>query len=54
MRGKSADFFPIQVDFIAETPFCDIKIADVKNVDNRKSALFSHETNLIVDKYEYV
>jgi len=54
MRGKSADFFPIQVDFIAETPFCDIKVADVKNVDNRKSVSFSQETNLIVDKYEYV
>ena len=26
VRGKSADFFPIQVDFVAETPFCDIKV----------------------------
>jgi hypothetical protein len=26
VRGKAADFFPIQVDFIAETPFCDIKV----------------------------
>ncbi|CAF1198342.1 unnamed protein product [Adineta steineri] len=54
VRGKPADFFPIQVDFVAETPFCDIKIADVKTVDTRKSAAYSHETNLIVDKYEYV
>ncbi|CAF1092009.1 unnamed protein product, partial [Rotaria sordida] len=23
--GKSVDFFPIQVDFIAETSYCDIK-----------------------------
>jgi hypothetical protein len=26
IRGKSGDFFPIQVDFNAETPFCDIKV----------------------------
>jgi len=26
VKGKSADFFPIQVDFVAETPFCDIKV----------------------------
>jgi hypothetical protein len=26
VRGKSADFFPIQLNFIAETPFCDIKV----------------------------
>jgi len=54
IRGKSADFFPIQVDFVAETPFCEIKILDVKSVDSRKSVAYSHETNLIVDKYEYV
>jgi hypothetical protein len=54
MRGKAADFFPIQVDFVAETPFCDIKITDVKSVDNRKSIPYSTEANLIVDKYEYV
>ena len=26
VRGKSADFFPIQVDFISETAYCDIKV----------------------------
>jgi hypothetical protein len=26
VRGKAADFFPIQVDFVAETTFCDIKV----------------------------
>ncbi len=30
MRGKSNDFFPIQVDFVAETPFCDIKVKSKK------------------------
>jgi len=30
MRGKAADFFPIQVDFVAETPFCDIKVKENK------------------------
>ncbi|UJR35926.1 hypothetical protein I4U23_028668 [Adineta vaga] len=54
VRGKAADFFPIQVDFVAETPYCDIRVADVKAVDSRKSVPYSHETNLIVDKYEYV
>ena len=73
VRGKTTDFFPIQVDFVAETPFCDIKvgrqqiefefyhykfilfqIADVKTADKSKSVSYSHETNLIVDKYEYV
>ncbi|CAF3071782.1 unnamed protein product [Rotaria sp. Silwood2] len=54
IRGKSADFFPIQIDFVAETSYCDIKIADVKSVDNRKSAAYSSESQLIVDKYEYV
>ncbi|CAF4876385.1 unnamed protein product, partial [Rotaria magnacalcarata] len=52
--GKSADFFPIQVDFISETAYCDIKVSDVKSVDTRKSALYSSESQLIVDKYEYV
>ncbi len=33
VRGKSADFFPIQVDFVAETPFCDIKVKDRKYFD---------------------
>jgi hypothetical protein len=28
IRGKSGDFFPIQVDFNAETPFCDIKVKE--------------------------
>ncbi|CAF0795485.1 unnamed protein product [Rotaria sordida] len=54
IRGKSADFFPIQVDFVAETGYCDIKVADVKSVDNRKSVTYSSESQLIVDKYEYV
>ncbi|CAF4149770.1 unnamed protein product [Rotaria sordida] len=54
IRGKSVDFFPIQVDFIAETSYCDIKIADVKSVDTRKSIVYSNESQLIVDKYEYV
>ncbi|CAF1604733.1 unnamed protein product [Rotaria magnacalcarata] len=54
VRGKSADFFPIQVDFISETAYCDIKVSDVKSVDTRKSALYSSESQLIVDKYEYV
>lgn len=54
MKGKSADFFPIRVDFVSETPFCDMKILDVKSVDGRKSVPFSSETNLIVEKYEYV
>ncbi|CAF4105580.1 unnamed protein product, partial [Rotaria sordida] len=54
IRGKSVDFFPIQVDFIAETSYCNIKIADVKSVDNRKSVMYSNESQLIVDKYEYV
>ncbi|CAF1293730.1 unnamed protein product [Rotaria sordida] len=54
IRGKSVDFFPIQVDFIAETSYCDIKIADVKSVDNRKSVMYSNESQLIIDKYEYV
>jgi len=53
MRGKPKDFFPIQVDFIAETPFCDIKLADVKSVDKRESVPYTNETSLIVDKYEY-
>jgi hypothetical protein len=35
VRGKSADFFPIQVDFVAETTFCDIKV-----MRNQKSDLF--------------
>ena len=26
MKGKSADFFPIRVDFVSETPFCDMKV----------------------------
>ncbi|CAF1300481.1 unnamed protein product [Rotaria sordida] len=54
IRGKSVDFFPIQVDFIAETSYCDIKIADVKSVDTCKSIVYSNESQLIVDKYEYV
>lgn len=29
MRGKSADFFPVQVDFNSETPFCDIKVTAI-------------------------
>jgi coatomer subunit delta len=27
VKGKAADFFPIRVDFVAETPFCDIKVS---------------------------
>lgn len=71
VRGKASDFFPIQVDFVSETPFCNIKvspllffigidhrlssqIAGVRSVVNRESVAYSSETNLIVDKYEYV
>ena len=28
MRGKAADFFPIQIDFNSETPFCDIRVRE--------------------------
>jgi hypothetical protein len=28
MRGKAADFFPIQIDFNSETPFCDIRVKE--------------------------
>ncbi|CAF0862192.1 unnamed protein product [Adineta ricciae] len=54
VRGKASDFFPIQVDFVSETPFCNIKIAGVRSVVNRESVAYSSETNLLVDKYEYV
>ncbi|CAF0832203.1 unnamed protein product [Adineta steineri] len=54
VRGKAGDFFPIQVDFNSETPFCDIKITGVRSVVNRAPVSYSNETNLIVDKYEYV
>lgn len=26
VKGKAADFFPIRVDFVSETPFCDLKV----------------------------
>jgi coatomer subunit delta len=35
MKGRSADFFPIHVDFVAETPFCDIK------VERRQTTLYT-------------
>lgn len=54
VRGKANDFFPVQVDFISETPFCDIRIAGVKSVDKREAVSYSNETNLIVEKYEYI
>jgi hypothetical protein len=40
VRGKAADFFPIQVDFVAETSFCDIKVN--KN-PNSNSMIFIHK-----------
>jgi hypothetical protein len=40
IRGKSADFFPIQVDFVAETPFCDIKVKQKKNKISYSLSIF--------------
>ncbi|CAF0782961.1 unnamed protein product, partial [Didymodactylos carnosus] len=54
VRGKTADFFPVKVEFVSETPFFDIKIAGVKSVDTRESVPYSSETSLVVEKYEYV
>jgi len=54
IRGKSADFFPIKVEFVSETSFFDIKIAGVRSVDTREPVPYSSETSLVVEKYEYV
>ncbi|CAF0850687.1 unnamed protein product [Didymodactylos carnosus] len=54
VRGKTADFFPVKVEFVSETSFFNIKIADVKFVDSREFVPYSSETSLVAEKYEYV
>ena len=41
VKGKSADFFPIRVDFVAETPFCDIKVNRIESFSLISFRLFS-------------
>lgn len=41
MRGKSNDFFPIRVDFVAETPFCDIKVRRSEETKEKRLTKFS-------------
>jgi len=43
VRGKANDFFPVQVDFASETPFCDIRVRtkSKKKQTNKSQILFS-------------
>lgn len=48
------DFFPLQISFTSKTPYADLKIIQVLNVDDDTAVKFSSETIFYADKYEIV
>lgn len=53
--GHSNEFFPVNVSFVSEKPYCDIQVVGVSQSENPSESLkYSNETKLSVEKYEIV
>lgn len=52
--GKPNDFYPVTVNFIAKTLYCNIRVVDVVAVDDETPVKHSLSTYLLVDKYEII
>lgn len=53
-QGKPNDFYPVSVNFVSKTLYCDMRVLDVVSVDDEAPVKHSLNTYLIVDKYEVV
>lgn len=52
--GRPNDFYPVQVQFVSKTLYCDMRIVNVVSVDDETPVKHSLNTYLIVDKYEVI
>lgn len=53
-QGKPNDFYPVTVNFVARTLYCDIRVVDVVTLDDESPVKHSLSTYLLVDKYEVI
>ncbi|EEC01081.1 coatomer delta subunit, putative [Ixodes scapularis] len=53
-QGKPNDFYPVTVNFVSKTLYCDMRVLDVVSVDDEAPVKHSLNTYLIVEKYEVV
>jgi len=54
IAGHPDDFFPITVSFTSKTPYCKLKVTDIKTSENEQPVKYSTETVFTVDHYEIV
>lgn len=52
--GRPNDFYPVQVQFVAKTLYCDMRVMNVVSVDDETPVKYSLNTYLVVDKYEVI
>jgi hypothetical protein len=54
INGHPDDFFPVNVSFVSKKSYCDIVVAEVRQVEDDTPVKFSSETLFYVEKYEIV
>ncbi|XP_074653755.1 coatomer subunit delta-like [Tubulanus polymorphus] len=54
INGHPDDFFPVNVTFSSQRPFCELELMDVKTIDDSSPVKFSKEILFYVEKYEIV
>ncbi|XP_064471496.1 coatomer subunit delta-like [Ornithodoros turicata] len=53
-QGRPNDFYPVTVNFVSKTLYCDIKVLDVVGVDDELPVKHSLSTFFLVEKYEVI
>lgn len=54
INGHPDDFFPVALNFVSKKSYCEIDIAEVRQLEDETPVKFSSEVLLYVDKYEIV